>query len=970
MRHLLLAGGLALAVAVAPSPGLQTSSYVFSYFVNNGEDGLHLLSSADGLTWTALNGGRSFLYPAVGSRLMRDPSITRGPDGTFHLVWTTGWWDKGIGIAHSKNLVDWSEQKYLPVMADAPGALNCWAPEIFFDEDNARYLIFWATTPVREPSSAHRIYYVETRDFTTYTPAKILYDDGFSVIDAFIVKPSPGRFVMVMKDETALPAPKKNLRIAEATRAEGPYSAASAPISVDWVEGPSVLKRGNDWFMYYDEYTRRKYGALQSPDLKQWTLVNNLNFPRGVRHGTAFEVPADVAAGLAGHSTESAGERWRQTPAGIAWSAEQIAAGPGPHDDHIEMSGLRVSSIVQYGVDRDFRLKAETTGSGGGGQLMIWRRGVWPMLRTLPNNTGASLQQAFGPADLPALQIDGETATDERVQSVAIDGTLVLSTRACATPCPDAGGGLGLTRTIFPSRDKDAIVEMVDVTNLTRRPLAVTSAARGLVVRTDPAKGVDGEYVIESTADRAVNWTLKPAESRSYAIVYSARRAADPLVAIDAARELDARKAWVAETNRRVILETPDPVLDKAFAFAKVRATESIFATKGGLMHGPGGGRYYAAIWANDQAEYANPFFGYLGEGNPRASALNAFRHFARFMNPDYHAIPSSIIAEGTGTWNGAKDRGDQAMIAYGASRFALASGDRAQADELWPLIAWCLEYLKRKTTSDGVIASDSDELENRFPSGKANLNTSSLTYDALLSAAMLGESLGKPKAETNEYRARAAALRTAIARYFDATIDGFDTYRYYDGNTTLRAWIATPLTVGIYDRAKGTADALFSPRLWTKDGLATEAGKPDFWDRSTLYALRGVFAAGDTARAMERLSAYTHRRLLGEHVPYAVEAYPEGGQAHLSAESALYCRIFVEGMFGIRPAGLSAFTLTPRLPDGWDRMSLRAVHAFGKVFDVEITRSGPNVRARVVPERGAAVDRIVPPGGTVSIVF
>ena len=65
----------------------------------------------------------------------------------------------------------------------------------------------------------------------------------------------------------------------------------------------------------------------------------------------------------------------------------------------------------------------------------------------------------------------------------------------------------------------------------------------------------------------------------------------------------------IAETNRRVILETPDPVLNQAFAFAKVRATESIFATKGGLMHGPGGGRYYAAIWANDQAEYANPLF-------------------------------------------------------------------------------------------------------------------------------------------------------------------------------------------------------------------------------------------------------------------------------------------------------------------------------------------------------------------------
>jgi hypothetical protein len=944
MRNLLVAA-MALVAAWAPA----SPSYVFSYFTNNGEDGLHLLASADGVQWTTLNGGRSYLYPAVGSRLMRDPSITRGPDGTFHLVWTTGWWDRGIGIAHSKNLVDWSAQQFLPVMADTPGAQNCWAPEIFFDQDAGRYLIFWATTLVRAPDMSHRIYYVETRDFTTYTPARILYDNGFSVIDAFIVKPSPGRYVMVMKDETALPTPKKHLRIAEATRAEGPYGPASAPISVDWVEGPSVLKHGNGWFLYYDEYTRRKYGALQSSDLKQWTLVKDLSFPRGVRHGTAFEVPADVAGRLAEHSTEAAGERWRQTPAGIEWPAGQIAAGPKPHDDHIEMSGLRVSTIIQYGVDRDSR-------------LLLWRRVVWPTLRTIPNNTGASLQQAFGPADVPALKVDGYEITAEAVRSVSIDGTLTIRS--------DVSGTIALTRTIFPSREQQAVIEQIEVTNRSRQPIAVTAPAKGLTVTTDPAKGVDGAYAIEAATDRPVDWTLGPGEARTYAIVYSARKAADPLLALDVTKELNARKTWVGETNSRLILDTPDPLLNGAFAFAKIRATESIFATKGGLMHGPGGGRYYAAIWANDQAEYANPFFGYLGEGHPRASALNAFRHFARFMNPDYNPIPSSIIAEGTGTWHGAKDRGDQAMIAYGASRFALASGDRAQAEELWPLVEWCLEYLKRKTTPEGVIASDSDELENRFPSGKANLNTSSLTYDALLSAAMLGESLGKSKDAIDGYRARATTLRTAIARHFGATIDGFDTYRYYDGNTTLRAWIATPLTVGIDDRAKGTIDALFSPRLWTKDGLATEAGKPDFWDRSTLYALRGVFAAGDTGRAMERLSAYTHRRLLGEHVPYAVEAYPEGGQAHLSAESALYCRIFVEGMFGIRPTALSAFTLTPRLPAGWNQMSLRAVHAFGRVFDVEVTRAGENVRVRVVADRGPAIERIVPPGGTVSVAF
>jgi glycosyl hydrolase family 43 len=955
--RLLVAAALLACGAVAPAAQAPAASYVFSYFINNGEDGLHFLSSQDGRKWDALNGGRSFLYPAVGSHLMRDPSIARGPDGTFHLVWTTGWWDKGIGIAHSKDLIDWSEQAFLPVMAAAPGAQNCWAPEIFFDADNARYLIFWATTTVREPDSAHRIYFVETRDFKTYTPAKILFDGGFSVIDAFIAKASPGRFVMVMKDETALPVPKKHLRVAEAPRADGPYGPASAPISVDWVEGPSVLKRGGAWTLYYDEYTRRRYGALESTDLKQWTLVKDLAFPRGVRHGTAFEVPAEVASRLAAHSTEAAGERWRETFEGIEWPAEHVAAGPSPHDDHIEMSGLRVSAIVQYGADRD-----PSTSLGAGGRLMLWRRVVWPMLRTIPNNTGASLQQSFGPLDLPALSVDGQTVDSERLRAVTIDGTLTIRSEALDK--------ISLARIIFPSREQPAVLEFISVSNRSARPIRVATTAKGIGVHTDPARGVDGEYVIEATVDRPVDWSLEPGEARTYAIVYSARRASEPLAQLDGTRELENRRAFVADANRRVILDTPDPVLNKAFAFAKVRATESIFATKGGLMHGPGGGRYYAAIWANDQAEYANPFFGYLGEGNPRASALNAFRHFARFMNRDYNPIPSSIIAEGTGTWHGAKDRGDQAMIAYGASRFALASGDRAQAEELWPLIEWCLEYLKRKTTPDGVIASDSDELENRFPAGPANLNTSALTYDALVSAALLGESLGKPKPAIDDYQARAAALRTAIARHFDATIDGFDTYRYYDGNTTLRAWIATPLTVGIYDRARGTADALFSPRLWTKDGLATEAGKPDFWDRSTLYALRGVFAAGDTARAMERLTAYTHRRLLGEHVPYAVEAYPEGGQAHLSAESALYCRIFLEGMFGVRPTGLNTFTLTPRLPDGWNRMSLRAVHAFGRVFDIDVSRTGSGLRVRVTPDKGAPFDRIAAAGVTQRVVF
>jgi hypothetical protein len=283
-----------------------------------------------------------------------------------------------------------------------------------------------------------------------------------------------------------------------------------------------------------------------------------------------------------------------------------------------------------------------------------------------------------------------------------------------------------------------------------------------------------------------------------------------------------------------------------------------------------------------------------------------------------------------------------------------MALGDRGTAEELWPSIQWCLEYCRRKTTAEGVVASDSDELEGRFPAGKANLSTSCLAYGGLRAAADLARALGKDASVAEEYERRAAALREAIERVFGAEVEEFHTYRYYDGNTVLRAWICLPLTMGLFERAPGTIAALFSPRLWTADGLATQAGEQTFWDRSTLYALRGVLFAGETETAMRYLREYTRRRLLGEHVPYAVEAYPEGGQRHLSAESALYCRVITEGLFGITPTGLRSFTCAPRLPAGWDRMALRDVKAFGRTFDLVAEREKGGVRVAV--EGGGAV--------------
>ncbi|MGD0516498.1 MAG: glycoside hydrolase family 43 protein [Thermoguttaceae bacterium] len=304
---------MASAAAEGAEPIAPTTekNYIFASFRGNGEDGLHLAYSHDGLKWTPLNNDKSYLKPRLGGNLMRDPCICRGPDGMWHLAWTTGWWDKGIGIAHSKDLIHWSEQQFVPAMQTEPKALNCWAPEIFYDEQSGKFLIFWATTiPGRFPETDstgddhkggklnHRIYYVTTKDFKTYSDAKLLYDDGFSVIDATLVKDGD-KYVLIFKDETKLPVAKKNIRLATADAAAGPYGHASAPISPDWVEGPTAVKIGERWIVYFDEYTRGRYGAIASADMKQWENISEkLSFPKGTRHGTAFAVPQSVLQNL------------------------------------------------------------------------------------------------------------------------------------------------------------------------------------------------------------------------------------------------------------------------------------------------------------------------------------------------------------------------------------------------------------------------------------------------------------------------------------------------------------------------------------------------------------------------------------------------------------------------------------------------------------------------------------------------
>lgn len=298
MKNTLLISFLLIVLLTQATP--SDSVYMFSYFKGNGQDGLHLAYSHDGLVWEALKEDRSFLKPELSSdKLMRDPCIIQGGDGKFHMVWTVSWTQRGIGYSSSKDLVNWSEQVYIPVMEHEPKARNTWAPEIIYDTENEEYMIYWATTieglfpetQIEEDDRYnHRMYYTKTKDFIEFSETKLLYDPGFNSIDASIVW-SGKEWLMFIKDETRVPA-AKNIKIARSKKLDGPYSPANGAITgTYWAEGPTAIKIDGEWVVYFDKYTEKKYGAIKSKDLTHWEDISDqVVMPKGIRHGTVFKI--------------------------------------------------------------------------------------------------------------------------------------------------------------------------------------------------------------------------------------------------------------------------------------------------------------------------------------------------------------------------------------------------------------------------------------------------------------------------------------------------------------------------------------------------------------------------------------------------------------------------------------------------------------------------------------------------------
>jgi len=625
-----------------------------------------------------------------------------------------------------------------------------------------------------------------------------------------------------------------------------------------------------------------------------------------------------------------------------------------PRKDNIEMSGKKVASIIYYEVDTNRN-------------LIINKDIIFPQLRVFNKSNEpdwkkyrAYFRKNIADDFTPSITYNNQILIPNQVDSIEINGMINFYYAPI--------NGLKFIKRIYPSMNERLLVEEWQIVNIDKGNKAIEI---GQLNHIQSEKGFKGTYTFMVDSPTKSKISLEPRQTHILPIRYGATLNNESFDSMDYKEAWNSRIDFLKICQENLILKSPDETLNMLFYFSKIRAAESIYASSMGLVHSPGGGNYYVGIWANDQVEYSGPFFPYLGYDEGKMAAYNTYNKFLNNIPENGQHIPYAFEVDGNFPMTHL-DRGDAAMIAYGTSLFVLNSGDLKQAKKLWPLITWSLEYCHNQKNIHGAIKSESDEMEGRIETGDANLSTSSLYYGGLKFSSLIAKALGEDHVADSLYTQQ-LQMEKVIEDYFGWTIEGLETYRYFDGNNTLRHWICLPLTMGITQRKTGTLNALFH-KLWTENGILVEYDpnrkkkKQTFWDRATLYALRGALKVGETSIAIDRLKEYSTKRLLGDHVPYPIEAYPENNMKHLSAESALYCRIFIEGLLGIEPLNFTDVQIRPNLPDDWDYLEIENLFLFDLPWTLSISKENKGLRVIVKNDLKVICDETIKPNNEIII--
>ena len=293
-----------LAILAVDRISASESAYLYTSFRGSG-DGLHLASSADGLKWNDL--GRVFLRPAVGEKLFRDPHLFRDSTGLFHLVWTSGWRDPGIGYATSPDLTRWSPQRHLPLAARIPGARNAWSPEIVHDAAKNHFVITWVSDVPGwfdeeggPPHPNNRTYGVTTRDFVEFSDPMLLIEPGFDHLDTTVLS-WQGKYIALFRqgDEGKR---RGAHHAAVADSPTGPYRMLSGAVPPQTrAEGATVLVQEERCLLYAPIPAQDRCAVFGTRDWQTWEdLGDQVSAVPGQGQGNILSVPRALIDTLGG----------------------------------------------------------------------------------------------------------------------------------------------------------------------------------------------------------------------------------------------------------------------------------------------------------------------------------------------------------------------------------------------------------------------------------------------------------------------------------------------------------------------------------------------------------------------------------------------------------------------------------------------------------------------------------------------
>ncbi len=413
-------------------------------------------------------------------------------------------------------------------------------------------------------------------------------------------------------------------------------------------------------------------------------------------------------------------------------------------------------------------------------------------------------------------------------------------------------------------------------------------------------------------------------------------------------------------------LETPDPVLDGGFGWAKVRLDAFLVETPGvgrSLLAGYAGSR---PGWGDGRPGYAWYFgrdacwtaFATLAMGD-RDLARDTLRFLARTQD-----VSGKVIHELTTSGLAHYDAADSTpLFLLLAARYAEWTGDLAFLDRVWPAVESAYRFcLETDTDGDGLIENHRvghGWIEHGPLGGlHVTLYLAACWLAALEGLAPVAAARGDA-AFAAELRERAARARGAIATRF-RTDAGWALGLEADGRPRVHrtAMLAVPLLLGAVapESAEAWFDAVAGPGFsapWgvrmipTDDDLFEPAGyhRGTVWPLYTGWASLAEWRAGRQPAALSHLlaNARLHReRARGafDEVLHGLERRGAGICPDQAWSAAMVVLPVVAGLFGVTPDALApAARLAPWLPPEWNEMALRGVRIGATTLDLRVRR-------------------------------